>query len=89
MWLVLAFAFGWSVLAWDLSMGLGLSGLAIGLAQAELTARFRRMGAPFRLDFLYYFHRWMGAGALALLTGHWLVLRVTAPAALAPAWAAP
>ena len=69
---------------WDLSMGLGLAGLAVAAAQSALTARFRRVGAPFGLDILYYFHRWMGAGALALLTGHWLVLRATAPAALAP-----
>ena len=70
---------------WDLSMGLGLSGLAVAAAQSALTARFRRAGAPFGLDILYYFHRWMGAGTVVLLGGHWLVLHWTAPAALAPA----
>jgi predicted ferric reductase len=76
---------------WDLSMGLGIGGLAVMGAQTALTARFRRASAPFGIDILYYFHRWMAIGALLLLGAHWLVLRATAPAALAPAlpWTAP
>ena len=70
---------------WDVSLGLGFSGLAVMVLQFALTARFRSASAPFGSDILYYFHRWMAVGGLALLFGHWLVLRVTAPEALAPA----
>lgn len=70
--------------AWDLAMALGFAGLAVMAAQSVLTARFRRVGAPFGQDILYYFHRWMGMGAAVLVIAHWAVLRATAPEALAP-----
>lgn len=70
---------------WDLSMGLGIGGLAVVGAQSLLTARFRRASSPFGVDILYYFHRWMALGALLLLGAHWGILRWTSPEALAPA----
>jgi predicted ferric reductase len=71
-------------LAWDLSMAFGFAGLAIMALQFGLTARFRRASAPFGIDIIYYFHRLMALVGLALLAAHWLILRVTAPAALGP-----
>jgi predicted ferric reductase len=76
---------------WDLAIALGFSGLAVVGAQFALTARFRRASAPFGIDILYYFHRWMAVAGVALLLGHWAVLRASAPDALtqgAP-WSAP
>lgn len=69
---------------WDLSMAFGLAALIVMGAQSLLTARFRRVASPFGLDILYYFHRWMGLGALLLVAGHWLVLKLTEPGALVP-----
>jgi len=76
---------------WDLSMALGFAGLAVVGVQFGLTARFRRASAPFGIDILYYFHRWMAVAGFGLLLAHWLVLRITAPGALVPwlPWQAP
>ncbi len=69
---------------WDASMALGFAGLAVMGVQFGLTARFKRASAPFGIDIIYYFHRWMAVGGLGLLVGHWLILRVAAPDALTP-----
>jgi predicted ferric reductase len=69
---------------WDLSMGLGFAGLAAIGVQFWLTARFKRASAPFGIDILYYFHRWMAVGGLFLILAHFAVLRVTAEEALRP-----
>lgn len=69
---------------WDFSLGLGFAGLGVMALQFALTARFRSASAPFGIDIVYYFHRWVAVGGLVLLVGHWAVLRVSAPAALGP-----
>jgi predicted ferric reductase len=69
---------------WDLSMGLGFGALAVMGVQFGLTARFKRASAPFGIDILYYFHRWVAIGGLGLAFAHFMVLRVTNPAALLP-----
>jgi len=69
---------------WDLSMALGFAGLAVLGAQFGLTARFRRASAPFGIDILYFFHRWVAIGGLGLVLAHYGVLRATAPEALGP-----
>jgi predicted ferric reductase len=69
---------------WDLSMGFGFGALAVIGAQFGLTARFHRASAPFGMDILYYFHRWVAVGGLALVLAHFAVLRITAPEALLP-----
>jgi len=76
---------------WDLSMALGFAGLAVVGMQFGLTARFRRASAPFGVDLLYQFHRWMAVAGFGLLVAHWIILRVTAPGALVPVlpWEAP
>jgi predicted ferric reductase len=69
---------------WDLSMGLGFGGLAVMGVQFGLTARFKRASAPFGIDILYYFHRWVAIGGLGLVLAHFLALRLSAPEALRP-----
>jgi predicted ferric reductase len=70
---------------WDFSMGLGFAGLALMGLQFVLTARFRRIFAPFGVDILYWFHRWMAVGGVALVVGHYLVIRILYPDTLGPA----
>lgn len=55
---------------WDLSMALGFAGLAMMAVQFLLTARFRRATAPFGIDIIYYFHRYLGGMALVLVLAH-------------------
>jgi len=73
---------GW---AWDFSMALGYVGLAMLGLQLALTARLRRATAPFGIDIVYYFHRYLALLALALVLAHWLILRGMSPAALGAA----
>jgi len=68
--------------AWDFSMALGYAGLAMLGVQFALTARFRRATAPFGIDLIYYFHRYLALLALALVLAHYLILRWQNPAAL-------
>lgn len=68
----------------DFSLALGFAGLAIMGVQFGLTARFRRASAPFGIDIIYYFHRWMAVGGLALIGAHYAILRLRHPAALEP-----
>jgi predicted ferric reductase len=60
----------------DLSMGLGFAGMAMIASQFALTARFRRATHPFGIDVLYYFHRILALGAVAIILGHWTILFV-------------
>ncbi len=69
---------------WDGSMAVAFAGLAVMGAQFGLTARFRRATAPFGIDIIYYFHRWMAVGGLSLVLAHYVILRATAPSALQP-----
>ncbi|MDX1396242.1 MAG: ferric reductase-like transmembrane domain-containing protein [Gemmatimonadota bacterium] len=70
---------------WDFSMGLGFAGLAVMGIQFALTARFRRASAPFGIDVIYQFHRWVGVGGLLLVVAHYAILRTGFPDALGPA----
>jgi predicted ferric reductase len=69
---------------WDFSMGLGFAAMAMMAAQFALTARFRRATFPFGIDVLYYFHRILAIGALAILLGHWTILFVGFRDAMGP-----
>lgn len=69
----------------DFSMAIGFAGIAMLGVQFVLTARFRRASAPFGIDILYYFHRYLAVIAVALVGGHYLVLRVVHPEALGTA----
>lgn len=70
--------------AWDFAMALGYAAMGMLGVQFALTARFRRMTAPFGIDVVYYFHRWLGAFAVGLVVLHWVLIAVADPDALAP-----
>jgi predicted ferric reductase len=74
--------FGFS---WDFPMALGYAGLAMLGIQFALTARFRRATAPFGIDIVYYFHRYLAVFALVVVIGHYALLRIAHPEALGSA----
>lgn len=67
---------------WDFSMAIGFAAVSMLGVQFVLTARFKRAAAPFGIDVVYYFHRYMAVFAFALLCAHYLVVRVAYPDAL-------
>lgn len=67
---------------WDFAMALGYAGLAMLGVLFALTARFRRATAPFGIDIVYYFHRYLALLAVAVVVGHYLIVRAAYPAAL-------
>jgi predicted ferric reductase len=69
----------------DFAMALGFAGLAMMGVQFFLTARFKRATAPFGIDLIYYFHRYLALVALAVVLVHYLILRLDDPAALGSA----
>src|SRR5512143_1400172 len=70
---------------WDFPIALGYAGLAMLGVQFALTARFRRATAPFGIDIVYYFHRYLAVCALAVVGGHYALLRLLHPEALGDA----
>ena len=67
---------------WDFSMALGFAGMALLGLQFLLTARFRRASAPFGIDIIYYFHRFLAVIGFTLIVAHLLILWIDYPAAL-------
>lgn len=61
---------------WDFSMALGFSAMAMMGVQFLLTARFRRASAPFGIDIIYYFHRYLALIALGLIFLHYIIIRI-------------
>lgn len=61
---------------WDFSMALGFSGMATMGVLFLLTARFRRASAPFGIDIIYYFHRYLALTAFGLIFLHYLIIRI-------------
>ena len=59
---------------WDFSMALGFAGMAMMGIQFALTARFKRASAPFGVDIVYLFHRYLALIALALVLAHFAIL---------------
>jgi predicted ferric reductase len=70
---------------WDFAMALGYASLAMLGVQFALTARFRRATAPFGIDIVYYFHRYLAVFALLVVAAHYAVLRIAYPQALGSA----
>jgi predicted ferric reductase len=66
----------------DLSIALGFAGMAMIGVQFALTARFRRVSAPFGVDIIYLFHRYLAWIALALVATHFGILWLHHPDAL-------
>jgi predicted ferric reductase len=67
---------------WDFAMAVGYSGLAMMGIQFALTARFKHMAAPFGIDIIYYFHRYLAAVAFLLLLAHAALLGGLYPEAI-------
>lgn len=67
---------------WDLSMALGFAGLAMMGVQFVLTARFRHATAPFGIDVIYYFHRYVGIVLLLVVIAHPVLVIAKEPAFL-------
>lgn len=67
---------------WDFALALGYAALAMMGLQFALTARFKRATAPFGIDLIYYFHRYLASIATALLVVHALILLLRFPAAV-------
>lgn len=59
---------------WDFSMALGFAGMAMMGVQFALTARFKRASAPFGIDIIYAFHRYLAIIALGLVLTHFFIL---------------
>lgn len=59
---------------WDLSMALGFAGMAMMGVQFFLTARFKRVSAPFGIDIIYYFHRYLSIVAFVFIFLHFLII---------------
>lgn len=68
---------------WDLAMALGFSGLGMMGVQFLLTARFKKATAPFGIDIIYYFHRYLGVIAFALVAAHAGLVLIDNPALFA------
>lgn len=60
---------------WDFALALGHSGMALMAAQFWLTARIKKASAPFGIDVVYYFHRYLALSAFAVLLLHAAVLQ--------------
>lgn len=60
--------------SWDLSMALGFAGTTMMGVQFLLTARFKRASAPYGIDIIYYFHRYVAVVAFAIILAHPLLL---------------
>jgi predicted ferric reductase len=65
---------------WDVSIALGFGGLALLSVQFLLTARLHRATAPFGIDLVYYFHRYLGVVVLAIVIAHPVILIIENPA---------
>jgi predicted ferric reductase len=60
----------------ELSVGFGFAGTSIMCVQFALTARFKRVQAPYGIDLVYHFHREITYVALALVILHPVLLIV-------------
>ena len=67
---------------WDFSIALGFAGTSMMGVMFVLTARFRRAAAPFGIDLIYYFHRWIALVAFAFIIAHPAILIYLEPSLL-------
>ncbi len=59
---------------WDFALAIGYAALAMVGLQFALTARFKRATAPFGIDVVYYFHRYLATIALVFVLAHVAIL---------------
>jgi len=69
---------------WDFSMALGFAGMAMFGVQFAMTSRIRRVSAPFGIDVIYLFHRYLAWIALGLVLTHFAILWVAYEESLGP-----
>ena len=67
---------------WDFSIALGFAGTSIMGTMFVLTARFRHAAAPFGIDLIYYFHRWIALVAFFFIIAHPAILVFLEPSLL-------
>ncbi len=67
---------------WDFALLLGYSSLAMMGVQFALTARFKKATAPFGIDIIYYFHRYLASIALLLIIAHVAIVLWRYPSAV-------
>ncbi len=73
---------------WEVGIGLGFGGLIMMALQFLLTARLRRLTAPYGIDVIYYFHRYLAYVLGLIVLAHPVLLILgdpTLPARLNPA----
>jgi predicted ferric reductase len=59
---------------WDFAIAVGYGAVALFGMQFLLTARFKLPAAPFGIDLIYYFHRYLAIVAVALVVIHVVAL---------------
>jgi len=67
---------------WEVGIGLGFAGLTMMAIQFVLTARFRIAVAPFGIDVIYYFHRYMAYLLVIAVLVHPVLLVAVDPSLL-------
>lgn len=67
----------------EFAVALAFSGLSMMLLQFALTARFRRVKAPFGIDVVYFFHRQISFFIFAIIISHPIILFTATPITLA------
>lgn len=66
----------------NFSVALGFSGTTMMAVQFVLTARFKRATAPYGIDIIYAFHRYLAIVALLVILAHPVLLLTANPALL-------
>ncbi|MEX1198372.1 MAG: ferredoxin reductase family protein [Pseudohongiellaceae bacterium] len=69
-------------LAWETGIALGFAGLGLLVLQFLLTARMRWLTAPFGVDLIYLFHRYLALVLVFVVIAHPLLLLLSRPALL-------
>ncbi|MBU4236948.1 MAG: ferric reductase-like transmembrane domain-containing protein [Proteobacteria bacterium] len=71
-----------SGLWWDFSIAIGFAGTSMMAAMFVLTARFRCASAPFGINLVYYFHRWIALVLFVFIAAHPAILVFLKPGLL-------
>ena len=67
---------------WEFAIAVGFAATAMMGIQFALTARFRRATAPYGIDIVYYFHRYLALVTVVVILAHPIVLWIVEPALL-------
>ncbi len=67
---------------WEFAIAVGFAATTMMGVQFALTARFRRATAPYGIDIVYYFHRYLALVTIVVILAHPIVLWAVEPALL-------